>query len=105
MGNSGKGDHSILGVPDHLTDSLNLPASGGAFVSLGLKSRNQSQNGSVSSFNGTGSPDVSRQVHNLTHSSGNKNYSHWPDVGNSRVVCKTFRKCYVNTFLEFKQVS
>lgn len=56
-------------------------------------------------FNGPGSPDVSRRVHNLTRSSGNKNYSHWPDVGNSRVVCKTFRKCYVNAFLEFKQVS
>lgn len=47
VGNSGKGNHSILGVPDHSTDFANLPTSQGAFVSLGLKSKNQSQNGSV----------------------------------------------------------
>ncbi len=33
----------------------------------------------------------SRQVYNLTHSSGHKNYTHWPVFGNSPDVCSTFR--------------
>lgn len=92
MGYSGKCNHSILGVPDQSTDFANLPASQCAFVSLGLKPKKICPKmGLLISSNGAGSPDFSRQVHNLTHSSGNINCTHWPDVGNSQAERKTFK--------------
>ena len=98
MGHSGKSNRSLLGVPDQPNDFASLSASQCTFVSLGVKLHiltwAETKNITLRWFPPLCQLLISnppRQVHNLSRSPGNKNYSLWPDVGNSPAVWSTFK--------------